>query len=217
VYILCRDEQTQQLVAIKLISRTAPPWQLEMVEHEVSIMLELGAQHPNIVHPRELLLTASHLGLVQEYVCGGTLKDYLKSNQVNEALACYFFRQIIAAVEYCHKHRVAWRDIKLENALLDTSDPPRVVACDFGVSKRWTRGQMPKMTSFAGEQSRCRLQTSTCILQQQALLQVSLQLRCCTRQLAGRPSSPCGSLHPPASTAPSGSLCHGSSSSTHAG
>jgi serine/threonine protein kinase len=147
-----RDLESEKLVAIKLIPRGAPAWQLAMVEHEISIMLELGAQHPNIVNPRELVLTPSHLGLVQEYMSGGTLADYLKSHKADEALACYFFRQIIAAVEYCHKHRVAWRDIKLENTLLDRSSPPRVVACDFGNSKQWAKKSMPVMYSITGAQ-----------------------------------------------------------------
>ena len=82
-----------------------------MVEHEISIMLELGACHPNIVHPRELVLTPTHLGLVQEYMDGGTLGDFLQKHTVHldEPLACYFFRQLIAAVEFCHKHRIAYR------------------------------------------------------------------------------------------------------------
>jgi serine/threonine protein kinase len=148
---LCRDVETDEVVAIKLIRRLSEPWHLKMVEHEISIMLELGACHPNIVHPRELVLTPMHVGLVQEYMPGGTLAGYLKQHKVDEQLACYFFRQLIAAVEYCHRHRVAYRDIKLENTLLDTSsDPPRLVACDWGVAKRWSRGGLPQMRSIAG-------------------------------------------------------------------
>jgi serine/threonine-protein kinase SRK2 len=147
---LCRDVKTEELVAIKLIPRGAPAWQMAMVEHEISIMLELGACHPNIVHPRELVLTPTHLGLVQEYMSGGTLGQYLKQHKVDEAVACYFFRQLIAAVEYCHRHRIAYRDIKLENTLLDRSSPPRVVACDFGAAKQWKRKEMPVMYSITG-------------------------------------------------------------------
>jgi serine/threonine-protein kinase SRK2 len=147
-----RDLKHGETVAIKLIPRfLTEPWRLKMVEHEVSIMLELGACHPNIVHPRELVLTPNHVGVVQEYMRGGTLAEYIKEHKVDEPLACYLFRQLIAAVEFCHLHHIAYRDIKLENTLLDTTTtPPRLVACDWGVAKRWATNELPKMDSVAG-------------------------------------------------------------------
>ena len=35
----------------------------------------------------------------------------------------------------CH---IAHRDLKLDNTLLDSSDPPRLKLCDFGFAKTWT-------------------------------------------------------------------------------
>lgn len=47
-------------------------------------------------------------------------------------------QQFIAAVEYCHQHCVAHRDLKLDNTLLDDSNPPTIKLCDFGFAKTWT-------------------------------------------------------------------------------
>ena len=47
-------------------------------------------------------------------------------------------QQFIAAVEYCHLHCVAHRDLKLDNTLLDDSNPPVIKLCDFGFAKTWT-------------------------------------------------------------------------------
>ena len=37
-----------------------------------------------------------------------------------------------------HACHVAHRDLKLDNTLLDSSDPPRLKLCDFGFAKTWT-------------------------------------------------------------------------------
>lgn len=37
----------------------------------------------------------------------------------------YFFRQIVAGLEYCHTHHIAHRDLKLANFLLTTEQPMR--------------------------------------------------------------------------------------------
>lgn len=47
-------------------------------------------------------------------------------------------QQFVNAVNYCHKHCVAHRDLKLDNVLLDGSDPPVLKLTDFGFAKTWT-------------------------------------------------------------------------------
>jgi serine/threonine-protein kinase SRK2 len=68
-----------------------------------------------------------------EYAPGGSLTTYVskryetnedtlgraKGLYLSEDEALYFFRQFISAVEYCHKHNVMHRDLKLDNTLLD--------------------------------------------------------------------------------------------------
>ena len=46
-------------------------------------------------------------------------------------------QQFIDAVDYLHSHRVAHRDVKLDNIVLDSQKPPRVKVCDFGFAKNW--------------------------------------------------------------------------------
>lgn len=41
-------------------------------------------------------------------------------------------RQIVSAVDYCHRNHVAHRDLKLDNTLLDNHQPPWLKLCDFG-------------------------------------------------------------------------------------
>jgi serine/threonine-protein kinase SRK2 len=160
---LCQERATGDLVAVKLIKRPIPPLMGTSIMREVKIGAELGKGHLNIVKPREVVLTRTHLGLVMEYVAGGNMADYilksilLKFGQfdrrdglvMDEDEALYFFKQVINAVAYCHQRRVAHRDLKMDNTLLDDSDPPRIKLCDFGFARNWA-GPAPQMTTITG-------------------------------------------------------------------
>ncbi|KIY96023.1 Serine/threonine-protein kinase SRK2C, partial [Monoraphidium neglectum] len=133
------------------------------IMREVKIGAELGKGHLNIVKPREVVLTRTHLGLVMEYVAGGNMADHILKSillkfgdfdrrdglVMDEDEALYFFKQIISAVEYCHQHQVAHRDLKMDNTLLDDEDPPRIKLCDFGFARNWM-GAQPHMTTITG-------------------------------------------------------------------
>ena len=54
-----------------------------------------------------------------------------------EPYAVLTLQQSVAAVEYLHQHRVAHRDLKLDNVVLMDTMPPRIKLCDFGFAKNW--------------------------------------------------------------------------------
>ncbi|VDO16031.1 unnamed protein product [Brugia timori] len=68
-----------------------------------------------------------------EYASGGELYDYVSTfGSLPEPEARRIFRQITSAILYCHKHKVAHRDLKLENILLDADNNAKIA--DFGLS-----------------------------------------------------------------------------------
>jgi serine/threonine-protein kinase SRK2 len=114
----------------------------------VQLQARLGAIHPNIVAAHELVLTASHMALVLEYAPGGTLTDAVVGRwesalergglHLTEPEARFLFRQFADAIAFCHASRVAHRDLKLDNTLLDGPLPAaRVKLCDFGFARAW--------------------------------------------------------------------------------
>lgn len=69
-----------------------------------------------------------------QYCENGSILDLIqKEKRLHEARACHLFRQILAAIEYCHSQGVCHRDIKCENILLDVTNTVKLI--DFGFAK----------------------------------------------------------------------------------
>eukprot|EP01025_Chloroclados_australasicus_P047534 TRINITY_DN533_c0_g1_i1.p1 TRINITY_DN533_c0_g1~~TRINITY_DN533_c0_g1_i1.p1 ORF type:complete len:422 (-),score=65.27 TRINITY_DN533_c0_g1_i1:537-1802(-) len=144
---LCRSYKTGQLEAVKLIKRPIPKVIVPMVLEEIKIQGDLGEGHLNIVNAHEVFLTKTHLALCMEFAAAGSLTNYVADRWqttqergglfLTEDEARFLFKQFLSAVEYCHSHRVAHRDLKLDNTLLDGSKPPLIKICDFGFAKTW--------------------------------------------------------------------------------
>ncbi|GFY01998.1 NUAK family SNF1-like kinase 1 [Trichonephila clavipes] len=90
-------------------------------------------QHPHITHIYEVFENKDKIVLVMQFASGGELYDYLSEKKVLSDLeARRIFRQIAAAVYYCHKNKICHRDLKLENILLDEKGNAKIA--DFGLS-----------------------------------------------------------------------------------
>lgn len=69
-----------------------------------------------------------------QFAENGSILDLIhKERRLSEARACNLFRQMVAAVEYCHSQEVCHRDIKCENILLDEQNVVKLI--DFGFAK----------------------------------------------------------------------------------
>lgn len=69
-----------------------------------------------------------------QFAENGSILDLLhKEKRLSEARAAAMFRQIMAGIEHCHAQRVAHRDIKCENILLDENFNVKLI--DFGFAK----------------------------------------------------------------------------------
>lgn len=142
-----KDLSNGRDVAVKFIKRPLPKVLQINILREFSIQADLGYGHEHVIKAYEAVLTPSHLCLVMEMAAGGSLTSYVADKwQKAQALglflsedeARYFFKQFLSAVKYCHSHCVAHRDLKLDNTLLDSGDPPVLKICDFGFAKTWS-------------------------------------------------------------------------------
>ncbi|CAD7694694.1 unnamed protein product [Ostreobium quekettii] len=128
--LLCSDKFTGERVAIKFLRRGLAS--SEKIRRELLNMRPFW--HAHVIQFYEVFLTDLYVCIVMEYAPGGSLSHYLAKNVLTEDVARFFFQQLIFAVRYCHHMKVANRDIKLENTLLD-ADRKLLKLCDFGLSK----------------------------------------------------------------------------------
>ncbi|KAF2839745.1 Pkinase-domain-containing protein [Patellaria atrata CBS 101060] len=102
------------------------------LEREIVIMRLL--EHKNIVKLYDVWENRNELYLVMEYVQGGELFHYIEEQGgLLEVEVVYLFRQVIAALLYCHRIHIHHRDLKPENILLDRQTF-EVKLVDFGMA-----------------------------------------------------------------------------------
>ncbi|OBA18053.1 carbon catabolite derepressing protein kinase [Metschnikowia bicuspidata var. bicuspidata NRRL YB-4993] len=133
---------TNQKVALKIINRKtlAKSDMQGRVEREISYLRLL--RHPHIIKLYDVIKSKDEIIMVIEFA-GKELFDYIvQRGRMPEDEARRFFQQIIAAVEYCHRHKIVHRDLKPENLLLD--DHLNVKIADFGLSNIMTDGNFLK-------------------------------------------------------------------------
>ncbi|ESO88403.1 hypothetical protein LOTGIDRAFT_219153 [Lottia gigantea] len=123
---------TKTKVAIKIIDKTQlDEDNLKKIYREIQIMKLL--KHPHIIRLYQVMETERMLYLVTEYASGGEIFDHLVAHgRMNEKEARKKFKQIVAAVAYCHSRQVVHRDLKAENLLLDAN--LNIKIADFGFS-----------------------------------------------------------------------------------
>ena len=113
----------------------------EGLMREVNLMIKLD--HPNIIKLYEVYENDKNIYLIMELCTGGELFDRIVENtengvQFTEKQAANIFKQMMSAINYCHKNGIVHRDLKPENLLYlnkDKNSPIKVI--DFGMSKRF--------------------------------------------------------------------------------
>ncbi|XP_039085211.1 serine/threonine-protein kinase SIK3 isoform X4 [Hyaena hyaena] len=133
---------TKAKVAIKIIDKTQlDEDNLKKIFREVQIMKMLC--HPHIIRLYQVMETERMIYLVTEYASGGEIFDHLVAHgRMAEKEARRKFKQIVAAVYFCHCRNIVHRDLKAENLLLDAN--LNIKIADFGFSNLFTPGQLLK-------------------------------------------------------------------------
>ena len=142
---------TRQKVAVKMFEKSNMDMEKELrLRREIDSMKRLKHQH--IVRLYEIMETPKLICLVTEYAGNGELYDYIiRKQRLSEREAKTIFRQIVAAIHYCHVNCIVHRDIKVENLLLDSAW--QVKLADFGFSSTFKPGDL--LDVFCGSPPYC--------------------------------------------------------------
>ena len=124
-----------QIYAMKVLKKSviSAKGQVEHTKSERSILCEI--RHPYIVRLRFAFQSEDKLYLVTDYYNGGSLFYHLrKSRYFAEDRAKFYAAQLLSALDHLHQQHIIYRDLKLENVLMDSMG--NIALTDFGLSKQ---------------------------------------------------------------------------------
>uniref|UniRef100_A0A8C2ZR67 Ribosomal protein S6 kinase n=1 Tax=Cyclopterus lumpus TaxID=8103 RepID=A0A8C2ZR67_CYCLU len=127
-----------KLYAMKVLKKATIVQKAKTAEHTRSErqVLEHIRQSPFLVTLHYAFQTDTKLHLILDYVNGGELFTHLVHRvRFKELEVALYSGEIVSALEHLHKLGIVYRDLKLENILLDSSG--HIVLTDFGLSKEF--------------------------------------------------------------------------------
>ncbi|XP_069750020.1 ribosomal protein S6 kinase alpha-5-like isoform X6 [Narcine bancroftii] len=140
-----------KLFAMKVLKKASIVQKAKTMEHTRTErhVLEQIRQSPFLVTLHYAFQTDAKLHLILDYVSGGELFTHLyQRDHFSEADVRIYIGEIVLALEHLHKLGIVYRDVKLENVLLDSEG--HVVLTDFGLSKEFVTDEMDRTYSFCG-------------------------------------------------------------------
>ena len=152
---LAIDESSKDVFACKvipksLLSMNSSEW---LFKNELSIQRSID--HPNCVKIHEFFCDSINYYVIMDYCPNKTLGDFIKgSADIAEGTVASVFSQVMDAVCFLHRNRIAHRDLKPENILFGTSNSVKLTDFGFAIlcdSKGLVKGKYGTVSFCAPE------------------------------------------------------------------
>lgn len=151
---------TNKIYAIKQLDqkKMESSGKLDHLVNEITILSSVN--HPNILKFDSWAMSENHFYIATEYINGGDLSECLKkymekfNTPFTEEITQHLMKQILEALNYLHFKKIAHRDLKLENIMVnfDTLEDKeelnmlktKIKIIDFGVAKNFNDNNLLK-------------------------------------------------------------------------
>ena len=127
-----QDIETKKTYAMKIIEKRhlVHRGDIPHLQHEIDSLAFLKSEY--IVSLHDFFSNQQYFFLIMDWCPGQSLESYIQRNgPLRETTAATVFQQIVLAVDFCHSHGVAHRDIKPQNILITKF--PNIKLSDFGL------------------------------------------------------------------------------------
>ncbi|XP_005736303.1 serine/threonine-protein kinase N1 isoform X1 [Pundamilia nyererei] len=91
------------------------------------------SHHPFLINLFACFQTPEHVCFVMEYTAGGDLMMHIHTDVFTEPRAVFYAACVVLGLQFLHEHKIVYRDLKLDNLLLDTDGYVKIA--DFGLCK----------------------------------------------------------------------------------
>ena len=134
--LLCEDRETKSLSALKALKKRdiIAREEVDSLMAERRIFQTINqVKHPFLINLISCFQTNTHVCFVMEYASGGDLMLHIHSDVFSEPRACFYSACVVLGLQYLHSKGIVYRDLKLDNLLLDKDGFLKIA--DFGLCK----------------------------------------------------------------------------------
>uniref|UniRef100_UPI00398E46A6 RAC-gamma serine/threonine-protein kinase isoform X1 n=2 Tax=Selachii TaxID=119203 RepID=UPI00398E46A6 len=132
--ILVKEKATGKYYAMKILKKEIIIAKDEVAHTLTESRVLKNTRHPFLTSLKYSFQTKDRLCFVMEYVNGGELFFHLSRERVfSEDRTRFYGAEIVSALDYLHSEKIVYRDLKLENLMLDKDGHIKIT--DFGLCK----------------------------------------------------------------------------------
>uniref|UniRef100_A0A665WKG7 protein kinase C n=1 Tax=Echeneis naucrates TaxID=173247 RepID=A0A665WKG7_ECHNA len=148
--LLAEYKKSGKLYAIKALKKgdivTRDEVDSLMCERRIFEVIN-SSRHPFLVNLYGCFQTTDHVCFVMAYSPGGDLMTHIHTSIFTEKQALFYSSCVLLGLEFLHKNHIVYRDLKLDNLLMDADGFVRIA--DFGLCKEGM-GHGDRTSTFCG-------------------------------------------------------------------